>query len=103
MSEGSKQLSSEPGQSEKTSELVLYKFDACPYCRKTMRAIDRLGVVVRYRDTNNDAGAWEELKRIGGKDQVPCLLVNGKPMYESDDIIAFLETRVAAGAQGVFP
>jgi glutaredoxin len=78
--------------------LVLYKFDGCPYCRKTMRAIEQLGITVRYRDINNDTGAWDELMRIGGKDQVPCLLVDGKPMYESEDIIVFLETHFAKSA-----
>ena len=27
--------------------------------------------------------------------QVPCLFVNGKPLYESTDIIRYLETQVA--------
>jgi glutathione S-transferase len=76
-------------------ELVLYKFDACPYCRKVMRVIDRLGISVSYRDTDADPEAWAELERIGGHDQVPCLLVDGKPMYESEVIVAYLERRFA--------
>ncbi len=75
-------------------DLVLFKFDACPYCRKVVRAIERLGVPVVYRDTEHDAGAQEELVRVGGLDQVPCLFVDGRPMYESDDIVAFLEREV---------
>ena len=27
----------------------------------------------------------------GGKEQVPCLFIDGKPLYESLDIIAWLE------------
>ena len=84
-------------RTENPAELVLYKFDACPYCRKVARVIDRLGLAVSYRDTDEDYKAWGELKRIGGKEQVPCLLVDGKPMYESEDIVAYLEGRFAAG------
>ena len=75
-------------------DLVLYKFDACPYCRKVMRAVDRLGVPVAYRDTERDPAAQAELLRVGGLDQVPCLFIDGRPLYESDDIVAFLEREV---------
>jgi glutathione S-transferase len=33
----------------------------------------------------------EELIKIGGKRQVPCLIIDGKPLYESDDIITWLD------------
>jgi len=32
----------------------------------------------------------KELLAIGGKIQVPCLVINGEPLYESDDIIQWL-------------
>ena len=31
-----------------------------------------------------------ELIRVGGKQQVPCLFIDGKPMYESMDIVEWL-------------
>ncbi|MDR2716000.1 MAG: glutathione S-transferase N-terminal domain-containing protein, partial [Coriobacteriaceae bacterium] len=30
------------------------------------------------------------LIKIGGKKQIPCLVIEGKALYESDDIIAYL-------------
>lgn len=33
----------------------------------------------------------EELIRVGGKQQVPCLFIDGKPMYESGDIVMWLQ------------
>lgn len=30
--------------------------------------------------------------KIGGKTQVPCLVIDGKPLYESLDIIEWLKT-----------
>jgi glutathione S-transferase len=41
-----------------------------------------------------DPGAREALKRVGGKGQVPCLVINSQPLYESRDIIRFLEKSV---------
>ena len=73
-------------------KLELYKFDSCPYCRKVMRFIDETGRTdIVYRDIHKDAGAREMLITIGGKEQVPCLFIDGKPMYESDDIIEWLK------------
>ena len=34
----------------------------------------------------------DELIKIVGKNQVPCLIVDGYPMLESDDIIKYLDT-----------
>jgi glutaredoxin 3 len=82
------------GKDGKPVDLVLYKFDACPFCGNVMDVIDRLGVAVRYRDTRTEPGAREELTRIGGKPQVPCLFIDGRPMYESADIMRYLENEV---------
>jgi len=31
---------------------------------------------------------------VGKKDQVPCLFIGGTPLYESNDIIAYLKHRL---------
>lgn len=83
----------------RTVDLELFKFDSCPFCVRVMRRVKTLGLEgqVRYRDTMRDAGAQGELLRRGGEDQVPCLFIDGEPMYESADIIAWLEENVAQG------
>lgn len=74
-------------------QLVLYKYDACPYCQKVMREIARLGITtLTMRDTMQDPTARQELLAKGGKTQVPCLVINGRALYESDAIIAYLKT-----------
>lgn len=70
-------------------ELVLYKKDVCPFCVKVMRYLDVHGIEVPIRDTVADPSAREELVRVGGKAQVPCLFIDGEPLYESADIIAY--------------
>lgn len=76
-------------------ELLLYKKDACPFCQKVTRYLDAHGIVVPTRDTATDPDARAELVRVGGKAQVPCLLIDGEPLYESDDIIAYFAAQGA--------
>ena len=76
--------------------LTLYKFDGCYFCHRVISVIDELGVAVSYRDTRSEQGALQELLRVGGVDQVPCLFINGEPLYESADIIDFLRARAGA-------
>ena len=81
--------------------LAMYQFHACPFCVKTRRAIRRLGLNIELRDARNDARWRDALEQGGGRIQVPCLYIPDNPpgeqwMYESDDIIAYLEQRVSA-------
>ena len=75
-------------------ELVLYKYDGCWFCRNVMVAIAEMQLNITVRDIHRDQGAMEELMKVGGKSQVPCLFINGIALYESKDIICFLETQV---------
>lgn len=72
-------------------DLELYEIRSCPFCQRVFRAIARLGLPVRHRDIDRDPAAARRLVELGGRDQVPCLFVDGEPIYESADIVAFLE------------
>lgn len=77
--------------------LALYKYDACPYCQRVMRAVDALGVNVDYRDTMRDRRWREDLVKRAGGTQVPALLIDGeRVLLESADIIDWLRERFAA-------
>lgn len=77
----------------------LYQFFACPFCVKTRRAIHRLGIDLELRDINKEPEFRAELAEQGGRVKVPCLRIvedeGVRWMYESNDIIAYLEQRVA--------
>lgn len=71
------------------ANMVLYYKPTCPYCRRVLSFMEDNDIVLELRDTTNpDVRA--ELVRIGGKPQVPCLLIDGKPLYESADIVSYL-------------
>lgn len=78
--------------------LLLYKYDACPYCRNVARAIDGLGLSVPTADTRQDPQASRALLALTGGTQVPCLVIDGVPLLESADIIAWLQAWQAARA-----
>jgi glutaredoxin len=74
--------------------LVLYMFDECPFCQRVLSAMGALGFDLPMRNIRKDLSARDELIRVGGSKQVPCLFINGKPLYESADIIDYLKTEV---------
>ncbi len=84
---------------EQVSELSLYQFFACPFCIKTRRAMHKLNLPIEMRDASQGSPYRAELLENGGKVTVPCLRIEqqGKVewMYESSDIIRYLEKRFA--------
>lgn len=80
--------------------LALYQFHACPFCVKTRRTLHRLNVPVALRDAKNDPVHRQTLLEGGGRVKVPCLRIEEAGevtwMYESKDIIAYLDKRFAA-------
>ncbi len=68
---------------------TLYYQKSCPYCQKVLKFMDDNSLTMDTRDINQP-GNQNDLVRIGGMKQVPCLVVNNEPLYESEDIIAYL-------------
>lgn len=73
-------------------KLELYKKDTCPYCHRVMSYIEQSGRTdVEYKDIIESDENRQRLVEVGGKQQVPCLFIDGDPLYESMDIINWLE------------
>lgn len=73
-----------------THELELFMKPTCPYCIKVMNFMSENNITIPLRDIVADESAAETLLTVGGKRQVPCLFIDGKPLYESGDIIEWL-------------
>ena len=72
--------------------LELFKRSTCPFCRRVLDYLDSVGRKdVLFLDIEEDPEAEARLVREGGKAQVPCLFIDGKPLYESMDIIQWLK------------
>ena len=72
-------------------DLKLYMLDRCPYCQKVMTAIKEKGIEDKFQyfsvtEPENNAYVLEK----GGQDMCPCLFIDDKPMYESSDIVEWI-------------
>ena len=74
-----------------TPALTLYHFAGCPYCQRVRDFLSNKGITVSMKDTRENPVFRDELIKIGGKPQVPCLVINGKALYESLDIIEWFK------------
>lgn len=72
-------------------ELELYVMTGCPYCIKVKNFLDSNGISIPQRNITTDRAAEQCLIAVGGKRQVPCLFIDGKPLYESSDIITWVQ------------
>ncbi|WP_027671664.1 glutathione S-transferase N-terminal domain-containing protein [Rheinheimera baltica] len=82
-------------------QLALYQFKACPFCIKVRKEMARLGLNIVKYDAQHNRHHRKELESGGGKTKVPCLRIESSNnevqwLYESADIIAYLQQRFAA-------
>ena len=84
---------------EASRGLALYHFEACPYCIRVKRIIQRLDLQIELRDARVPIHQ-QELHLEGGRYQTPCLRItqaeDERPvqwLYESTDIIRYLKQR----------
>ncbi|SMD05825.1 Glutaredoxin [Desulfocicer vacuolatum DSM 3385] len=72
------------------AELKLYMTPTCPYCRKVLDFMKQNDITIPLADRDFSPENRQALIDIGGKPQVPCLIIDGTALYESDDIIGWL-------------
>ena len=74
-------------------DLVLYMFDTCPYCQRVIDEIkSQKRTDIDFKNIQQNEENRNRLIEIGGKSQVPCLVIEGNPLYESADIIEWLRS-----------
>jgi glutaredoxin-related protein len=71
---------------------TLFVKSSCGFSQKVMLVRENLHLEDRIplRNVTDDAKAKEDLVRVSGKEQAPCLIVDGKPMQDSDEIVRYL-------------
>ena len=91
-------------RSQQEKQLILYYRPNCPFCEKVLTSLKKQGWVEKngylakkgtkqriiLKNVAKDRKAAQQVVSYG-KNQVPCLLIDGKPLYESDDIIEYLK------------
>jgi glutathione S-transferase len=75
--------------------IELYANTGCPYCQKVMAKMNELNLDFIFRAHDFMDGEKSRSFKLGGKTQVPFLVDKDVQMYESGDIIAYLEKTYA--------
>jgi glutaredoxin 3 len=75
--------------------MKFYYFATCRFCQRVLTTIDALNIRSHFEflDIQEHPEFGEELEKLNGTRQVPCLVVDGKPMLESLDIISYLNKK----------
>ncbi|WP_230532147.1 glutaredoxin family protein [Microvirga roseola] len=73
-------------------DLQLFHRWQCPYSAQVRDFIDANGLRDRidYIEITEVDGAQDQLADLTGKSQVPCLVIDGRPLLESADIVQWL-------------
>jgi hypothetical protein len=71
---------------------ALFVKSHCGHSRKVLLARENLHLEdqVPVKNVTEDTAARDELVKLAGKDEAPCLVVGGKPMHEADEIVRYL-------------
>lgn len=77
--------------------LTMYNMEGSPYCRKVRETLCELDLVHVVKNVPKGSPRRAHLQALGGKMQVPYLIDpnTGHGMYESDDIVTYLEEQYA--------
>jgi len=75
-------------------KLFLYYKKGCPYCEKVFSYLEEFKLDIQLKDIDKNSEIRNELISTGGKAQVPSLIIDGKAMYESNDIIEWFSENI---------
>lgn len=86
-------------------KLELYHRWGCPYSAKVRDFIkaNNLEDQLKMIEVDESDNAIEKLMELNNKAQVPCLVIDGEPLLESDEIINWLEENLIGTSDQAHP
>ena len=72
--------------------LVLYYSSHCPYSQKVLRYLQKIDKTIPMKNVIDNPQYKKELSQAGDQLLVPCLVINGKAIYDADLIIEWLSS-----------
>ncbi len=70
---------------------TLYYAPYCPYSREVLAYLKTIQKKIPLKNVKQDLEAKEELKKVGGVLEVPCLIIGDQALYSSEVIIEWLK------------
>jgi len=74
-------------------DLVLFRLEGCPYCKRAEDALRKKGIKYRKIEVMPEKSKREILKKVSGQDSVPVLVEVIGAKNQDDDIIEWLKTQ----------
>lgn len=72
------------------AEVLVYTAAYCSYCRAAKKLLQDKGVAFREIDVTEDAQERRRLvERSGGRETVPQIFVDGRPIGGYDDLVRY--------------
>jgi glutaredoxin len=71
--------------------ITLYYAPYCPFSREVLAYLNSIKKKIPMKNVKQDPKAKEDLKRLGGVLEVPCLMIGNKALYSSEAIIEWLK------------
>jgi glutathione S-transferase len=77
--------------------IKIYQFEGCPYCARVISALQILNLKeekdYKLVEASRGTPGRNEVIKLGGINQVPFLVDESIVMYESEDIILYLQNK----------
>ena len=73
------------------NEVIIYTTASCPYCAATKKLLQSKKISYREIDVSEDDAMREKLVQLtGGRETVPQIFVDGKPIGGYDDLVKLI-------------
>lgn len=73
-------------------QLLLFYSPACPHSRNVLEYLTRIKKTVPICNVMESKKNKDALMEQGGIAQVPCLMIDKRPLYDDQEIITWLST-----------
>ena len=73
--------------------VLLYYSPKCPDSTLVLNFLESSEMEIPIKNIDHDPKSAEELLHLGGRAQTPCLFIDGKALYGSQDIIEWLQEK----------
>ncbi len=78
---------------KQTKKVAIYTTSACPFCHAAKNFLKSKDVKFEEIDVAGDDAMREKLVRMsGGRETVPQIFVDGKPLGGYDDLVAYYQS-----------
>lgn len=69
-----------------SAKVVMYATRFCPYCMRARNLLKKKDIEFDEINVGGDAGLWQEMESLSGRNTVPQIFINEQPIGGYDDM-----------------